>query len=44
VPVEIFVDAFHDGGFEKSDEVNFVQKIVQLAVAGGQEDLTVEGG
>jgi hypothetical protein len=38
VPVEIFVDSLYDRGFEKGDEVNFVQKIVQLTVDGGQED------
>jgi len=36
--VEIFVDALHDRGFQEGDLVNFVQKIVQLAVDGDQED------
>jgi len=31
-------DAFHDGGLRAGNLVNFVQKIVQLAVDGGQED------
>ena len=36
--VEILVDALHDRGFQKGDLVDFVQKFVQLAVDGGQED------
>jgi hypothetical protein len=36
--VEIFVDALHDRGFQKSDLVDFVEKIVQLAVDRGQKD------
>ena len=35
VQVEILVDALHDGGLEACDLVNFVQKIVQLAVKWG---------
>jgi len=38
VQVEIFVDALHDGGLKADDLVNFVQKIVQFAVDGSQED------
>ena len=36
--VEILVDALHDGGLKAGDLVNFVEKIVQLAVQGGEED------
>jgi hypothetical protein len=38
VQVQILIDAFHDGGLQAGDLVNFVQKIVQLAVDGSQED------
>jgi hypothetical protein len=38
VQVEILVDALHDGGLQAGDLVNFVEKIVQLAVKRGQED------
>ena len=38
VQVQILVDALNDGGLKAGDLVNFVQKIVQLAVNGGQED------
>ena len=35
VQVQILVDALHNGGLKAGDLVNFVQKIVQLAVSGG---------
>ena len=38
VQVQIFIDALHNGGLHARDLVNFVQKIVQLAVDRGQED------
>jgi hypothetical protein len=44
VQVQILVDALHDGGLKAGDLVNFVQKIVQLAVNGGSGRLTVEVG
>jgi hypothetical protein len=37
VQVKILVDALHNGGIQASDLVNFVEKIVQLAVKRGQE-------
>jgi hypothetical protein len=33
--VQILVDALHNGGLKAGDLVNFVQKIVELAVNGG---------
>src|ERR1700730_8547483 len=38
VQVEIFVNALHNGGLQAGDLVNFVEKIVQLAIQGGEED------
>jgi hypothetical protein len=38
VKVEIFVDAFDDGGLEASDLMNLVEKIVQWAVERGEKD------
>ena len=38
VQVEILVDALHNGGLQAGDLMNFVEKIVQLAVNRGQED------
>ena len=38
VQVEILVNALHNGGLQAGDLVNFVEKIVQLAVDGGEED------
>jgi hypothetical protein len=35
--VEIFVDALRNRGFQEGGFVNFVQKIIQLAVDGSQE-------
>jgi hypothetical protein len=37
VQIQILVDALHDRGLQASDLVNFVEKIVQLAVKRGQE-------
>jgi hypothetical protein len=38
VQVQIFIDALHNGGLQAGDLVNFVQKIVQLAVDRSQKD------
>jgi len=38
VQIQILVDAIHDRGLQASNLVNFVKKIVQLAVDGGQKD------
>jgi len=38
VQIQILDDALHDRGLPASDLVNFVKKIVQSAVDGGQKD------
>ena len=38
VQVQIFIDVLHNRGLQTGDLVDFVQKIVKLAVNGGQED------
>ena len=38
VQVQILVDPLHDGGLKAGELVYFAQKIVRLAVNGGQED------
>ena len=38
VQIQIFVDALHNGGLQADNLVNFVQKIVQLAVDRSQKD------